>query len=122
MNNENTRSTAHASASGVQLPKGWPSIDYVEVEHIQAVGPDDHVSRLARDHAEARVSERAQALELGWSDEPTAKKAARVPREPEPCNLVAFCGIVSGAVAAALGAAALLGWSINVALKWAGWM
>lgn len=119
MNSKNTRSTAHASAAGVRFPDDWPGTDYIEVEHIQAVDPDDHVSRLARAHSDRRTSERAQALELGWSD-PEPKKAARVPRDSEPCSLVAFCGIVSGAAAAALGAAALLGWSVHAALKLAG--
>lgn len=119
MNNENTRSAAHASASGIRFQNDRPGADYSRVEHIEATDPDDHISRLARAHSERRTSERAQALELGWS-EPEPKKAARVPRSTEPCSLVAFCGIVSGAAAAALGAAALLGWSVHAALKLAG--
>ena len=119
MNNENARSATHASAAGVHIAPGLPGIEYDDIQHIQAPEPDDHVSRLARAHTECRMSERAQALELGWS-EPEPKKAARVPRSTEPCSLVAFCGIVSGAAAAALGAAALLGWSVHAALKLAG--
>ena len=118
MNRESTRSAAHASAAGVHIAPGWPGIEYDDIQHIQAPEPDDHISRLARAHTECRMSERAQALELAREPEP--KKAARVPRSTEPCSLVAFCGIVSGAAAAALGAAALLGWSVHAALKLAG--
>jgi len=85
------------------------------IEEIRIVDPDDYVSRHARLHREA--GRRTTPLELeNW----TPKKAARVPRSTEPCSLVAFCGIVSGAAAAALGAAALLGWSVHAALKLAG--
>lgn len=119
MNSENARSTAHASAAGVRITPGFPGVDYDEIVHIQAVEPDDTIARMARAHSDRRTSERVQALELGWS-EPEPKKAARVPRSTEPCSLVAFCGIVSGAAAAALGAAALLGWSVHAALKLAG--
>lgn len=85
------------------------------IEEIRIVDPDDYVSRHARLHRDA--GRRTTPLELeNW----TPKKAARVPRDSEPCSLVAFCGIVSGAAAAALGAAALLGWSVHAALKLAG--
>ena len=120
MNRESTRSAAHASASGVRIAPGWPGIEDDDIHHIQAPEPDDTVSRMARARAEARMSERAQALELAGDLEP--KRAARVPRDTEPCGLVAFCGIVAGGAAAAVCAAGLLGWSIHAALKWAGWM
>jgi len=120
MNRKNARSAAHASAAGVRIAPGWPGIEYDDIEHLHAVEPDDTVSRMARAHTECRMSERAQALELAGDLEP--KRAARVPRDTEPCGLVEFCGIVAGGAAAAVCAAALLGWSIHAALKWAGWM
>ena len=118
MNNENARSAAHTSAAGVHIAPGWPGIEYGDIEHLHAVEPDDTVSRMARARAEARMSERAQALELACDLEP--KASPRVPRDTEPCNLVAFCGIVAGGAAAAVCAAALLGWSVHAALKLAG--
>jgi len=118
MNNENARSAAHTSAAGVHIDPGWPGIEYDDI-HIQAPEPDDHVSRLARAHTECRMSERAQALELGWS-EPEPKKAARVPRSTEPCPLwvagliaVGFGGGVTLCVAA-------LGWVAYQVVIWIG--
>lgn len=108
MNSENTRSAAHASASGIRLPNDWPGADYSRVEHIEATDPDDHVSRLARAHSERRTSERAQALELA-SDLET-KKPPRVPRNTEPCPLW-----VAGLIAVGVGGGALLG---TAALVW----
>ena len=117
---QNTRSAAHASADGVRFPSEWPGVEYGEIEHVQVVEPDDTISRLARAHAESRSSLRDVQFDL--ADDPAPNKPARVPRDTEPCNLVAFCGIVAGGAAAVVGAAALLGWSIHAAMKWAGWM
>lgn len=117
MNNENTRSTAHASASGVQLPKGWPGIDYVEVEHIQAVGPDDHVSRLARAHADVRVTERAKALELirERDEMPLRYRNAPCQRKNRQWPLNPYFSIP-----VALGLIFLYAW--DRIREWAGWM
>ena len=108
MNSKNARSAAHASAAGVHIAPGWPGIEYDDIQHIEATDPDDHVSRLARAHSERRTSERAQALELGWS-EPEPKKAARVPRDSEPCPLWVFFVMAAFLVAcfAVMGASAL---------------
>ncbi len=118
MNNENTRSAAHASASGIRFHNDWPGADYSRVEHIEATDPDDHVSRLARAHTECRMSERAQALELAREVEP--KASPRVPRSTEPCPLwvagliaVGFGGGVTLCVAA-------LGWVAYQVVIWIG--
>ena len=106
MNSKNTRSTAHASAAGVHIAPGWLGIEYDDI-HIQAPEPDDHVSRLARAHAECRMSERAQALELAREVEP--KASPRVPRNTEPCPLWVFFVMAAFLVAcfAVMGASAL---------------
>ncbi len=118
MNNENARSATHASAAGVHIAPGWPGIEYDDIQHIQAPEPDDHVSRLARAHAECRMSERAQALELAREVEP--KASPRVPRSTEPCPLwvagliaVGFGGGVTLCVAA-------LGWVAYQVVIWIG--
>ena len=107
MNNENTRSAAHASASGIRFQNDRPGADYSRVEHIEATDPDDHISRRARAHTECRMSERAQALELA-SDLET-KKPPRVPRNTEPCPLWVFFVMAAFLVAcfAVMGASAL---------------
>ena len=108
MNSKNARSAAHTSAAGVHIAPGWPRIEYDDIQHIQAPEPDDHVSRLARAHAECCMNERAQALELA-SDLET-KKPPRVPRNTEPCPLW-----VAGLIAVGVGGGALLG---TAALVW----
>ena len=120
MNNENARSAAHASAAGVRITPGFPGVDYDDIEHIQAVEPDDTISRMARARAECRMSKPAQSLNLAGELEP--KRPARVPMNAKRCNLKAFCGTWAGATAAALAAAALLGWSVNAVLKLAGFL
>lgn len=49
-----------------------------------------------------------------------SKKPARVPRDTDPCNLVAFLGFVVGCSTAL----ALLGWAsgalLNAGLQWVG--
>ncbi len=118
MNSKNARSAAHTSAAGVHIAPGWPGIEYDDIQHIQAPEPDDHVSRLARAHAECRMSERAQALELAREAEP--KASPRVPRNTEPCPLwvagliaVGFGGGVTLCVAA-------LGWVAYQVVIWIG--
>ena len=117
MNSKNARSAAHTSAACVHIAPGWPAIEYDDI-HIQAPEPDDHVSRLARAHAECCMNERAQALELA-SDLET-KKPPRVPRNTEPCPLwvagliaVGFGGGVTLCVAA-------LGWVAYQVVIWIG--
>ena len=118
MNSKNTRSTAHASAAGARFPADWPGTDYIEVEHIQAPEPDGHVSRLARAHAECRMSERAQALELAREAEP--KASPRVPRNTEPCPLWVAGLIAVGVGGGALLGAAALGWVVYQVVIWIG--
>lgn len=109
MKNENQRSAAHAAASGVSVA----DMDRTEIsgiEEIRLVEPDDYASRHARLHREAAGwNEITAHFELEEAAKP--KKAARVPRDTEPCNLVRFLGIVSGGVAAAVIGAAVLGWA-----------
>lgn len=109
MKNENQRSAAHAAASGVSVA----DMDRTEIsgiEEIRLVEPEDYVARQARLHREAAGwNEITAHFELEEAAKP--KKAARVPRDTEPCNLVRFLGIVSGGVAAAVIGAALLGWA-----------
>lgn len=109
MKNENQRSAAHAAASGVSVA----DMDRTEIsgiEEIRLVEPDDYASRHARLHREAAGwNEITAHFELEEAAKP--KKAARVPRDTEPCGLVHFLGIVSGGVAAAVIGAALLGWA-----------
>lgn len=109
MKNENQRSAAHAAASGVSVA----DMDRTEIsgiEEIRLVEPDDYASRHARLHREAAGwNEITAHFELEEAAKP--KKAARVPRDTEPCNLVRFLGIVSGGAAAAVIGAALLGWA-----------
>ena len=128
MNNENAR-----SAAGVHIAPGWPGIEYDDIQHIQAPEPDDHISRLARAHAEFRMSERAQALELAHEVEP--KASPRVPRNTEPCPLWVFfvmaaflvaCFAVMGASAlhaARMGAEAAMAYAdalVDALLRWIG--
>lgn len=77
-----------------------------------------------------------ESLTVPLHDEPPAKrqplelepmetkKAPRVPRDTEPCNLVSFLGIMSGGAAAALAALALAGWTVgavvDAGLVWVG--
>ena len=109
MKNENQRSAAHAAASGVSVA----DMDRTEIsgiEEIRLVEPDDYASRHARLHREAAGwNEITAHFELEEAAKP--KKSARVPRDTEPCSLVRFLGIVSGGAAAAVIAAALLGWA-----------
>lgn len=80
------------------------------IERVSADVPDDYASRHARLHREAAGwNEITAHFELEEAAKP--KKAARVPRDTEPCNLVRFLGIVSGGVAAAVIGAAVLGWA-----------
>jgi len=118
MNSKNARSAAHTSAAGVHIAPGWPSIEYDDIQHIQAPEPDDHVSRLARAHTERRTSERAQALELA-SDLET-KKPPRVPRNTEPCPLWVAGLIAVGVGGGALLGAAALGWVVYQVVIWIG--
>ena len=118
MNRESTRSAAHASAAGVHIAPGWPGIEYDDIQHIQAPEPDDHVSRLARAHAECRMSERAQALELAREAEP--KASPRVPRNTEPCPLWVAGLIAVGVGGGALLGAAALGWVVYQVVIWIG--
>ena len=118
MNSKNTRSTAHASAAGVHIAPGWPGIEYDDIQHIQAPEPDDHVSRLARAHAECRMNERAQALELAREVEP--KASPRVPRNTEPCPLWVAGLIAVGVGGGALLGAAALGWVVYQVVIWIG--
>ena len=74
------------------------------IEEIRIVEPDDYVSRHARLHREA--GRRTTPLELeNW----TPKKAARVPRDSEPCPLWVFFVMAAFLVAcfAVMGASAL---------------
>ncbi|MDD3355272.1 hypothetical protein [Zoogloea sp.] len=73
--------------------------------------------------AHAAQSERAVSLELErevCGVRPATKRSARVPRDTEPCNLVAFLGFVAG-VSTAL---ALAGWAtgalLGAGLQWLG--
>ena len=118
MNRESTRSAAHASEAGVRIAPGWPRVEYDDIQHIQAPEPDDHVSRLARAHAECCMNERAQALELA-SDLET-KKPPRVPRNTEPCPLWVAGLIAVGVGGGALLGAAALGWVAYQVVIWIG--
>ena len=85
------------------------------IEEIRLVEPDDYASRHARLHREsAGWNEITAHFELEEAAKP--KKAARVPRDTEPCGLVHFPGIVSGGVAAAVIGVSLLGWAGKEAL------
>ena len=93
------------------------------IEEIRLVEPDDYASRHARLQREAAGwNEITAHFELEEAAKP--KKAARVPRDTEPCNLVSFLGIVAGGTAAGLIALALAGWGIeslvDLGLQWAG--
>ena len=115
MKNENQRSAAHAAAAGVSVTD-LDRTEFSGIEEIKLVEPDDYASRQAQLHRHAgAMRDRAAHLELERSlDEACGvkpKKAARVPRDTEPCNLVRFLGIVSGGVAAAVIGAAVLGWA-----------
>mgnify|MGYP003526834798 FL=1 len=118
MNSKNARSAAHASEAGVRIAPGWPGIEYDDIQHIQAPEPDDHVSRLARAHAECCMNERAQALELAREVEP--KASPRVPRNTEPCPLWVAGLIAVGVGGGALLGAAALGWVVYQVVIWIG--
>lgn len=131
MKNENQRS-AHAAAVGVSVAD-LERTEFSGIEEIALVEPDDYASRHAQLHRQAgAMRDRAAHLEIERSlDESCGmkpKKPARVPRDPEPCNLVRFLGIVFGGAAAAVIGAALAGWAgkeafdalLSFAASWAG--
>jgi len=98
-----------------------PGVQFDQIEHIDAPEAGDTISRLARLHAEARMSERAQALELIRERDETPLRYRDAPcQRAERVGLAVVGGYLLGGLAAVLGALWVAGFSIDVLLKMAG--
>ena len=94
-------------------------IEFDQIEHLEAPEVGDTISRLASLHAEERVRERAQALELIRQEPPLRYRDAPC-RRAERAGLAVVGGYLLGGLAAVLGALWIAGFSVDVALKLAG--
>ena len=118
MERPKTDSRNELAPFGTKTPSGvnftdWPAvIELDQIEHIDAPEAGDTISLLAMLHAEARMSERAQALELADYNPVPSRPAWRDARDTETCPLW-----VAGLIAVGVGGGVLLlvaggGWLI----------
>lgn len=95
MERPKTDSRNELAPFGTKTPSGvnftdWPAgIEIDQIEHIDAPEAGDTISLLARLHAEARMSERAQALELADYNPVPVPPRRSTPKVSTPAFIVA---------------------------------